>query len=282
MPRKITISQQDIQDIVTNIEETLKDPSNLTLTKKLTIDIDLTKNEDALPPIVYITPEAFCKMKILVQKANDEIGWHGVMERLDKETYLISDILLYPQTVSGTTVTVDETKLANWQMTIPDEVFNNLRMQGHSHVNMAATPSGLDVNTYEKLLQGLDKTDGFYLMLILNKNGDCYKLLYDFAQNAIFENKEITLQCLLTDGENTLEDWYAENTTDNITKQIINTPTALNIKSYMQTPGKKTNWKQTYQDQLDEIAEEYEEQERNWVNDYYTKQTKGKKAHGPK
>lgn len=240
MARKIYITDTDKTEAIKKLQTYLEDTTNnLTLSKKITVDIDMAENEDALPPIVYITTDAYTKMKYLVDNTNDEIGWHGIMRRLDKETYLIEDIILYPQEVGTATVTVDETKLAVWQMKQSDEIFNNIRMQGHSHVSMSVTPSSVDLSTYEKFLQGLDKETGFYLFLIINKKGECFKMLYDFAQNAIFEGKEICLQCIMHD-ETILGDWYTESTAENITKKVYNIVTAAQTAVKTTLYGTKT------------------------------------------
>ena len=56
---------------------------------------------------VYLTPQAFAKMWALISNFNKEVAWHGLARRMEDETkdeYLIYDILVYPQEVTGTTV----------------------------------------------------------------------------------------------------------------------------------------------------------------------------------
>ena len=74
----------------------------------------------------------------------------------EKDTYLISDILVYPQEVTGSTVTTDQNEYEMWLMKQEDDVFNNIRMQGHSHVNMSTSPSSVDLNLYDGILSQLD------------------------------------------------------------------------------------------------------------------------------
>ena len=60
---------------------------------------------------VIFTKMAWEKMQLLVKEFDKEVAWHGVAERCEeKDTYLISDILVYPQEVTGSTVTTDQSK----------------------------------------------------------------------------------------------------------------------------------------------------------------------------
>jgi hypothetical protein len=77
-------------------------------------------------------------------------------------------------------------------MSQSDEVFNNLRMQGHSHVNMSVTPSSTDLELYRDLLAQLDDTM-FYIFMIYNKRGECTVKVYDLAKNILFEKDDCTI-----------------------------------------------------------------------------------------
>lgn len=135
---------------------------------------------------------AYLKMIALVKEFSTEIAWHGIAERTDDDGYVIKDIIVYPQEVTGATVQADEEKYQEWLIGLDDEVFNHLRMQGHSHVNMATSPSGVDDNLYEEFLTQLSDDD-FYIFLIWNKKGDKWINIYDMAKNILFETKDITV-----------------------------------------------------------------------------------------
>ena len=67
-----------------------------------------------------------------------EIGWHGLARKLENnEGYAITNTLLYPQIITATTVNTDQKKYQDWLNAQPDEVFNQIKMQGHSHVSMS-------------------------------------------------------------------------------------------------------------------------------------------------
>lgn len=147
---------------------------------------------------VYFTPEAWMKMYMLVTNFDKEVAWHGIAKRgedAEKDEYIISDILVYPQKVTAATVETDQEEYENWLYELPDEVFNNLRMQGHSHVNMGVTPSGVDTTHQEKIMRQLDD-DMFYIFMIWNKSFAKWIKVYDFAKNTMFETADVDVKIL--------------------------------------------------------------------------------------
>ena len=142
---------------------------------------------------VLFTEMAWQKMQTLIREFDKEVAWHGIAERCEeKDTYLISDILVYPQEVTGSTVTTDQSEYEMWLMKQEDDVFNNIRMQGHSHVNMSTSPSSVDLNLYEGILSQLD-SDMFYIFMIYNKRGEKTVKLYDLRENILFETADVTV-----------------------------------------------------------------------------------------
>lgn len=116
---------------------------------------------------VFFTPDAWAKMVTLLREFDKEVAWHGVARRGENEEaneYIISDILVYPQTVSGASVEMDTEEYAKWIMdNAEDDRFNNIHMQGHSHVNMAPNPSSVDLNHQEEILNMLGRRRFLYL-----------------------------------------------------------------------------------------------------------------------
>jgi hypothetical protein len=150
---------------------------------------------------LLFTPQAFAKMLMLVNGFSSEVAWHGVAFRGDdpeKNEYLVSDILVYPQEVTGTTVNTDQEKYQNWLMELDDETFPHIRMQGHSHVNMSTTPSGVDLTHQEKILDQLDD-DMFYIFVIWNKRMEHTVKIYDLQKGLLFEPGDITVS-MTTEG----------------------------------------------------------------------------------
>lgn len=160
---------------------------------------------------IYFTPEAWCKMVMLLQEFSKEVAWHGVASRIDSEDsdeYLITDILVYPQTVTGTNVEMDTEKYAKWLMeNDEDERFYNIHMQGHSHVNMHTSPSAVDLNHQEEIVAQLGPDD-FYIFMIYNKSYQRDIRIYDMRKNTMFESKDVEVR--LTDSIVSFDDFIKE------------------------------------------------------------------------
>lgn len=160
--------------------------------------------------VVYFEPIAWTKMVMLVKEFSQEVAWHGVARRGDEPgEYIISDIVVYPQTVTGTNVDMDPEKYAIWLMeNDEDERFASLRMQGHSHVNMAVTPSGTDLQHQEEILSQLNDDD-FYIFMIWNKSFLNNTKIYDLRENVLFEPADVTIK--LVGGGIDLDSFLAES-----------------------------------------------------------------------
>lgn len=160
--------------------------------------ITFTKTLEAVSrkATVIFTEAAWFKMQMLITAIDKEVAWHGVARRGDdpeKDEYIISDILVYPQTVTGATVNTDQAEYEKWLNDLDDDTFNNLRMQGHSHVNMGVTPSSVDLGLYEEFLERMGD-DMFYIFLIYNKKGEKMYKVYDMRKNLLFETADVTVE----------------------------------------------------------------------------------------
>lgn len=142
---------------------------------------------------VSFTPEAYLKMLALVQSFTSEVGWHGLATRVgDGSDFLVSDILVYPQEVTGTNVNTDQEEYTKWLYSHDDEVFKSIRFQGHSHVNMSTTPSAVDMADQEAIMRQL-KGDMFYIFLIINKKLEHTIKVFDLKHNTLFETSDVDL-----------------------------------------------------------------------------------------
>ncbi len=195
MSRPIIMTEQYMRECREDFEKAL------TLTKLADGKLSFTKvftcgNQKAT---VFFAPEAWAKMVMLVKEFDQEVAWHGVAQRTgneDANEYIISDILVYPQTVSGASVEMDTEEYANWIMeNVEDERFNSIRMQGHSHVNMSVSPSSVDLNHQEEILNMLGDED-FYIFMIWNKSFASNTKVYDMKKNVLFENSDVTVKII--------------------------------------------------------------------------------------
>lgn len=144
--------------------------------------------------VIWFTPDAYAKMIALIQDSDKEVAWHGIAHRVDDEVgqYVITDILVYPQEVTGATVNTDQEEYEMWMMRQEDDVFNNIRMQGHSHVRMETHPSTTDLEHQAKIIDQLEG-DMFYIFMIWNKYFKYTAKIYDLKINTLFEPADISV-----------------------------------------------------------------------------------------
>ena len=148
---------------------------------------------------IYYTSSAFCKMYYLIESFKSEIGWHGLIKKLSDTEFLIYDILVFKQNVTGSTVTPDEEDYTKFLMSLSDEEAAHMHMHGHSHVNMGVTPSSVDTNFQRDIVATMNNK-GFYLFQIWNKSLEVTSILYDFDAGVMYEKKDIEVDILDDDG----------------------------------------------------------------------------------
>ena len=151
-------------------------------------------NSDSRKATLHFTEIAWMKMKALIREFSTEVAWHGIAYRDEDETkddYYITDILVYPQKVTGGNVETDQEKYQTWLYSLEDEQFNNVRMQGHSHVNMDTSPSAVDLAHQAKIIGQLED-DMFYIFMIWNKSDSKNIKIYDLRKNVLFEKNATT------------------------------------------------------------------------------------------
>lgn len=189
MPKVIKLTPEMCLQFMEEFQKTLEGAKMVD--GKITFDKVLPNVSGKEKMKVLFTPNAWIKMDLLIRNFDSEVAWHGVGERVNPTTFVINDILVYPQEVTGTTVTMDEVAYTKWLIdNIGDERFQHIIMQGHSHVNMAVSPSGVDLHHQQIIVSQLDP-DGFYVFMIWNKRGDRNIKIYDMAANLAYDNSEI-------------------------------------------------------------------------------------------
>ena len=210
--KKINVDETFKQELITKFTEYVNNTkftdNRITFTTSIDTSVD-TKN--IARPVVYISPTAYLKMLLYVRDTDVEIAWHGTVERNQEQNwYHIKDVFLYPQIIRAATVDTDQEKYQEWLQNIEDdEVFNNIRFQGHSHVNMGTFPSGTDLNMYNNFLQVLPKND-YYIFMIMNKSGSVTCFIYDLAKNLIYETADIDIRILGPKTHNLIKDINTE------------------------------------------------------------------------
>lgn len=227
MARAITITDEHkkalITDFLTYLKITKLSDGKITFNK--TIGMIERKAE------LRFTETAWLKMQALIREFDKEVAWHGTAFRDEDETldlYHIKDIFVYPQEVSGATVNTDQKEYEDWLYdSLESEQFRNLRMQGHSHVNMATSPSSVDLAHQAGILNQLGE-DMFYIFLIWNKRGERNIKIYDRKKNVLFESSDVSVT--VDDTTIGLDKFIKES------KQIVKAKTyttpATNVKSF--------------------------------------------------
>ena len=200
--RPIRLTEDAINAYMAALKEQL---ANMRMYKKTTFSIDPAKSiKSTTRPVINFNALAYLKMLTLVDSCSTECAWHGVVEANEEHTrFDIVDILVYPQTISGSTVQTDELKYTEWKNALSDDIYNSLRMQGHSHVNFGATPSGVDTTLYENMLNVMNQ-NSYYIFMITNKKRSFWFEIHDLANNIIYETADIYVT---VSGED-LEAWY--------------------------------------------------------------------------
>ena len=167
-------------------------------------------------PRLQFTAEAYTRMQYLITQCSEEIGWLGRVIREDL-TFTIDKLYVFPQIVTGASVTPDETKYVHWNMQLSNDEIKSLRFHGHSHVNMGVFASATDTNMYNTQLAEL-KEDDFYIFLIGNKKGDFIYWIYDLADNLVYEKSDIEFDIVDFDGKS-YKTWA-----DNQIKEFVEMP----------------------------------------------------------
>ena len=178
---------------------------------------------------LYISTKTYTKMRKLVSMHDKEIAWHGFVEKLDDTTYIWYDIILFPQYVTAATVMPEDDEYAAWIATqMGHDNFSDMRLHGHSHVNMACSPSVTDRDYRDKLTAQLADSD-FYFFRITNKKDEYEIELYDKASGFIFDKNDINIL---------IGDYQLHEETEAWAKKVI----AINVKekTLCSTPQKAT------------------------------------------
>lgn len=229
-----------LENVKAQLDKTLIVPD------KLTVNLTDTTKAEKQPKIIF-KEEAANKMWQLIDACEKEIAWHGCVTK-DGDTYTIEDILVFPQEVTGATATAIEDEYVAWMQNLDDDTFNHMRFHGHSHVNMGVTPSGVDTQYQEDLV---NTVKDFYIFGIFNKRRVYTLFLYSVEDNMLYETEDLDVELFDT----TLE--WAE---DQIAKYVKKTKPITVTRSNTGNRKKKrtNNSKQStiYDDYLQELHPE--------------------------
>ena len=151
------------------------------------IKILYTTNED-IPKLIY-TSETFADIINLMNTNHaktQEFGFMGEIER-DGIDYIVTKLHILPQKTTSAYFETDDDKYPEWLgKTFPKpEDRRKLRLQAHSHVNMATSPSGVDDTQIRKMI---DNVKDYFIQLIINHKMENTVNLYSKEKNLIYTN----------------------------------------------------------------------------------------------
>lgn len=220
------------ESILKQLDTLLKDPTcDTKLDLKINIADYFKKDSKDVCAIVNFSSTAWLKMITMVLQENRELAMHGIVERLGPSEFYVKDMLMYPQTASSATVESDDS-YGVWLSELPDDTFNNLRFQMHSHVNMGVSPSCVDTNFYTSLLTDIQD---FYIFMILNKRQEVFITIYDIAQNLIYEKADIDIYVLDENGLDVLS-WVTSQAKEKIKTRTFTSTPAVEFNSKLSYP----------------------------------------------
>ena len=149
------------------------------------------KIEITNPPRITISPEAYEKMSYYVRLSFDEISWMGTCFEEADGSYYVGDVFLPTQEVNATTTEINGSGMAALITTLlteyenGEELVNNLRMWGHSHVNMGTAPSGQDD---QQMKDFITVDTPYFLRIICNKKGRMECSLFHYNKGFVMHD----------------------------------------------------------------------------------------------
>ena len=179
------------------------------------------EQQQIIEPTICITTKAYIKMRLLVDKFDKEIGWYGIVNQMPglPNTYVIEDIVVYPQKVTGATCEQDEDRMFEFEMRLTTDQVNHKRFHGHSHVNMGTGPSSVDENFYQDILS---QVNDYFIITVTNKKNEYTTRFYDVQNNILYTDLDIHL---IDEEGNPMSTWYDEQIENNIPKEPVTSVT---------------------------------------------------------
>lgn len=190
--KPIKISEELIEKAVEELRNKLT-KGGVVCGNEVSVRLPQPPSQGSKTATVIFSEKAAAKMTALVNHFSTEVGWMGTAYKDDVGVYVVDDIVVYPQHVTGAKVDTDAVEIAKWSDSLDDDVWDTLRFQGHSHVNMWCSPSGTDSGDQERYLDWING-EGFFIFAILNKRDESWFTIYDFDDNVVYEDNDITYE----------------------------------------------------------------------------------------
>lgn len=240
--------------------------------------------EKCLPEIV-ISKDALIKMRIYTDECDKEIGWLGTAYKIkdnDGEYIYVDDVFLFKQDVHSTTTEITTEGLSDFAENLIQqengiEIWNNMKLWGHSHVNMSTYASKQDDDQMETFKEcDFD----WFIRIIANKKEEIKVDLYNYKQGIIYNNipwqeamskEEENLYIQIRELQNKLEELnstiykkYEEEIKEEIEKKVNN---KIVVRYITNTKNKKNTY---YRGYYNDYYNDYDNLDTCYKkNDYY-------------
>ena len=148
-------------------------------------------------PDVSISFKAMSKMQSFIAHCADEIGWLGTaFKEVGKNHYIIDDVLLFDQEVHSTTTELTPQglgKFAEEIIHLPGgvDLWNSIKVWGHSHVMMAPSPSGQDESQMKVFS---DCGHDWFIRIIANKKGEMKVDIFHYEMGVQYLDVPFTVE----------------------------------------------------------------------------------------
>lgn len=209
-------------------------------------------------PEIRIHVMAYNKIMEATNICDNEIALLGCV-RKEYNSYIIYDVIIIEQEVHATTAEITEEGLSKLALELMEkengiQMWNDIKMWYHSHVNMSINPSNQDDKQMDLFIQS---HDDFFIRMIGNKKEELKIDLYNMENGIVYEdlpfkmeydedvyNKITSLNNQIKILRNKLEELIAipQEIKDNIKNEIAlkvkeKTYTSNNVKVYNDYSG---------------------------------------------
>jgi len=147
---------------------------------------------------IKITTTAHRKLFAYPRLVDGEIGGLGLVKTEGSSDFIIYDVLLFDQEVSGTHTELDESSVAQLIGELMDQKKDpsHLKLWWHSHATMRAFWSGQDIAT----INSFGLTAPWYVSIVVNKQGE-YRARIDIYKPTRIELDELPLEVVEDDAD---------------------------------------------------------------------------------
>lgn len=213
-------------------------------------------------PVIFMTEEVSEDIAAIVKLVSDEVGWYCCVKKIpDTENYMLYKTLVPAQEVNGATCELTAKGQSDMMVKMmedgQDDLLNDMKFWGHSHINMGVSPSGQDDIQIRELCKN---SEDFFIRGIFNKKGDFRIDIYDI------ENKMITRDArveIVSERKNERENFWAGVIKENVKPLVssyvnnyVNNYGYWNGKEYVHSPRKTEEEKGTAVSKIYERANE--------------------------